>query len=74
MYGPLVREGGLIALHDIVPDFLTRYGTQTSSNVGQVPHFWSELKPALADWQEFIEDPDQDGYGIGLIRVPGKAT
>jgi len=36
MYGPLVRKGGIIAFHDIVP---SRY-----ENVGGVPKFWSRDK------------------------------
>ena len=38
MYGPLVRPGGIVAFHDIVPDFRTRYGTSTVADVGQVPN------------------------------------
>lgn len=68
-YGPLVRPGGIIAFHDIVPDFWTRYGKKTASNVGEVPRFWSELKETVDEWEELIEDPEQDGYGIGVVRV-----
>jgi cephalosporin hydroxylase len=72
MYSPLVRGGGLIALHDVVPDFRTRFGVQTVVDVGGVPQFWEELKSSLPGdaVEEIIEDPDQDGYGIGLVRVP----
>lgn len=69
MYAPLVRSGGIIAFHDIVPDFNTRFGTKTPCDVGEVPRFWSELKPTISDWTEFIECAEQDGYGIGVIRV-----
>jgi cephalosporin hydroxylase len=31
MYSPLVRKGGIIAFHDIIPDYYTRYGIKTSS-------------------------------------------
>ncbi len=37
MYGPFVRSGGIIAFHDIVPDFRTRFGARTDADVGQVP-------------------------------------
>jgi cephalosporin hydroxylase len=71
MYSPLVASGGLIALHDVVPDFRTRFGVQTVVDVGGVPRFWKELKSSLPGdaVEEIIEDPDQDGYGIGLVRV-----
>ena len=69
MYGPLVRPGGIIAFHDICPDFRTRHGIKTSSDVGEVPRFWCELKQRGVDWTEFVEDPEQDGYGIGIVRV-----
>jgi len=70
MYSPLVRSRGMIALHDVVPDFLTRFGRKTGSDVGEVPRHWSELKQVLPNIVELIEDPDQDGYGIEMIRVP----
>ena len=59
MYGALVRPGGLIAFHDIVPTTLEDVG---------VPAFWSELRVAH-DTEEFRK-PDRDaGKGIGLLRV-----
>lgn len=70
MYSPLVRQGGIIAFHDIVPDFKTRYGIETPSDVGQVPAFWEALKRQHSAAQEFIEDAAQDGYGIGVLRQP----
>ncbi len=70
MYAPLVRPGGMIAFHDIVPDFRTRYGVATPRDVGEVPRFWSELKTdPPGRLEELIEDPDQDGYGIGILWV-----
>jgi predicted O-methyltransferase YrrM len=71
MYAPLVRPGGIVALHDIVPDFKTRYGTPTASDVGEVPAFWAELKASGYATEELIEDPQQDGMGIGVIRWQG---
>lgn len=67
MYAPLVREGGIVAFHDIVPDFKTRYGIVTGADVGQVPEFWANLKSKYQNAREWIEDPSQDGYGIGVI-------
>lgn len=66
-YGPLVRPGGLIVFHDIVPDSQTRHGIRTSSDVGEVPKFWQELRPSHAHTEEIVEDYEQDGFGIGVL-------
>jgi predicted O-methyltransferase YrrM len=71
MYAPLVRHGGVIAFHDIAPDFKTRHGIITSSDVGDVPTFWAELKRRGYAAEELIEHPEQDGMGIGVIRWQG---
>ncbi|MEX2514713.1 MAG: class I SAM-dependent methyltransferase [Candidatus Paceibacterota bacterium] len=60
MYSSLVKEGGLIAFHDIVDG--------PKENVGGVPRFWQEVKNEHK-YEEFIEDPLQGGYGIGLIKI-----
>jgi len=76
MYGPLVRPGGLIALHDIVADHRSRFGTATASDTGGVPIFWRELT-TRGDFatQELIEDCGQDGYGLGVLRwKPARAA
>jgi predicted O-methyltransferase YrrM len=72
MYAPLVRAGGLVAFHDIVMDNRTRHGTSTGGDVGEVPRFWGELKAKGYATEEFVENPDQDGMGIGLIHWDGK--
>lgn len=68
LYSGLVRQGGIIAFHDIVTDYRTRYGIATVSSPcsGEVPRFWSLVK---SKWRgrEFVESRDQDGYGIGAI-------
>jgi predicted O-methyltransferase YrrM len=61
LYGPLVRPGGLIAFHDTVP--------HSEGLGGEVPRFWAEVKAKYAG-VDFIETPGQDGFGIGVIRVP----
>jgi predicted O-methyltransferase YrrM len=61
MYGPLVRAGGFIAFHDIVPG--------SPDRVGGVPEFWAAIKN-LYEHREFVEDWDQGGFGIGVVRVP----
>jgi len=65
-YSPLVRKGGLITFHDIVPDYRTRYGIQTSSYTGDVPKFWNEIKHEYRHF-EIVNDPNQDGNGIGVL-------
>jgi predicted O-methyltransferase YrrM len=57
-YAPLVRPGGLIAIHDIVPGPVEA--------VGDVPRFWREIR--THDSEEIVERWDQGGYGIGLLR------
>jgi predicted O-methyltransferase YrrM len=67
-YGRLVRSGGIVALHDVNEDFRTRDGVETPSISGEVPRFWRELKERYRT-QELIADPEQDGFGIGLVYV-----
>lgn len=71
LYSPLVRAGGLIVFHDIVPDYKTRYGIETNSYVGGVPQFWKEIKSAHERVEEIVEDYEQDGYGIGILHWRG---
>ena len=70
LYAPLVRAGGLVAFHDIVPDFKTRHGIVTPADVGEVPAFWQDLKRRSAGTRELIEEPGQDGFGIGVVGWP----
>lgn len=68
-YAPFVRSGGLVAFHDIVPDYRTRFGRDTGRWAGEVPQLWQELRPTFAQTWEFVADPNQDGLGIGVGRV-----
>ncbi len=61
MYGPLVRSGGLVAFHDIVPGL--------PQHVGGVPEFWRSLRDGRQT-EEIVESWEQGGYGIGLLHVP----
>ena len=70
-YSPYVRTGGCIIFHDIVEDFKTRYGTETQSYTGGVPKFWREIKNTHDSTQELIDDPEQDGFGIGILFWQG---
>jgi cephalosporin hydroxylase len=62
-YGRLVRDGGLIALHDIVPG--------PEELVGGVPKYWEELRAASTRTTELVERREQGGYGIGVVFVGG---
>lgn len=66
MYRHLVRENGKILFHDIVQDHKIRYGRETDHWAGGVPILWQELK-RFYPHQEFVEDPEQDGLGIGML-------
>ena len=59
MYSPLVRKGGLVAFHDIVPG--------PAEFVGGVPEFWQRVR--AADSLELVEDWRQGGCGIGVLRL-----
>jgi predicted O-methyltransferase YrrM len=67
LYSQLVRDGGLIMFHDIVPDHRSRYGRPTPRFAGDVPQFWNQLKPHYRH-REFIRDPDQDALGLGILH------
>ena len=60
-YKEFVRPGGLIGFHDIVES--------QPLPINQVYHLWKRLKP-LARVDEFVNDPGQRGFGIGLLHVP----
>lgn len=70
-YRGFVREGGLVVFHDIVPDYKTRYGRYTPVWAGEVPLFWDKIKSAYS-FREFINDPNQDAFGIGAIYYDSK--
>lgn len=67
-YKDLVREGGLIAFHDIVSDTATREGTAPQDNcyAGGVHKYWAEIKDQYSH-KEFVESWNQSGFGIGVI-------
>jgi predicted O-methyltransferase YrrM len=58
-YGPLVRQGGIIAFHDIAD--------HPSGRGGDVPKLWRELQTGRST-RELIADRTK-GYGIGVIYV-----
>jgi cephalosporin hydroxylase len=58
MYSPLVKLGGIIAFHDIVPGH--------PDLVGGVERFWNENKTNYR-YCELIEAPQQPWGGIGVL-------
>lgn len=60
-YKEFVRPGGLIGFHDIVE--------KQPLTINQVFHLWKRLKQ-VATVEEFVNDPNQCGFGIGLLHVP----
>jgi len=59
-YKDLVRSGGIIAFHDILKN------QPVEGN--QVYYFWETIKMQYS-YQEFIDDPKQCGFGIGILFV-----
>jgi predicted O-methyltransferase YrrM len=74
MYSPFVREGGIVAFHDIVPDARSRDGVASAADSGQVPTFWRQIRSRGFASHEIVDDPDQDGFGIGVLRAPAVAN
>jgi len=62
MYEPFVKDGGMIVLHDIVPH-------RQEHGCG-VDRYWNEIKEKK-EYQEFVENPDQQWAGLGLIIKGG---
>jgi cephalosporin hydroxylase len=60
MYSPLVRHGGIVALHDIVD-----HPPETRCEVGK---FWRELK-ASYEYMEIVHDCNQKWAGIGVLFI-----
>lgn len=65
MYSGLVRRGGLILFHDIVP--------ASTAHGCDVARFWQEIKQGQS-CEEFVENWKQNWGGIGVIRYPGSTS
>lgn len=63
-YHHLVKPGGIIAFHDIVEN--------QPIETNQVYYFWQRLKKEVPVTQEFINNNQQCGFGIGIVRVPSE--
>jgi predicted O-methyltransferase YrrM len=61
MYLPLVRNGGIVAFHDIVPG--------PPEAVGDVPSFWRDIR--TSESVEIVADWQQRSFGIGVLPVCG---
>jgi hypothetical protein len=59
-YREFVRPGGLIAFHDIVEN--------QPLDINQVNRLWRKLRDTPGA-EELINDRNQCGFGIGVIRV-----
>lgn len=70
MYGRLVRTGGVIALHDIVPAGPDGPRPRNFDDLrgGDVPRLWGELRGQYGV-TEFVDDWDSGRFGIGAIVV-----
>jgi cephalosporin hydroxylase len=60
-YREFVRPGGIIAFHDIVE--------KQPFETNQVHQFWQQVKHD-APHEEHIDNPDQCGFGIGILKIP----
>jgi predicted O-methyltransferase YrrM len=58
MYSPLVRDGGMIAFHDVAQD----------SPTIKVRRFWNEIKSSFVH-KEFIDRSDGRALGVGILWV-----
>jgi cephalosporin hydroxylase len=66
-YRGFVRDGGLIAFHDICEV------RDRKPYSGDVPTFWRLLRP-LYESHEFVDSENQDGLGIGVIRYDARRS
>jgi predicted O-methyltransferase YrrM len=75
-YKHFVRDGGIIAFHDIVQDHLTKFKRDPASwegaSSGEVYLFWQRLKHLYEKTREFVIDYEQDGCGIGALLYSSK--
>lgn len=65
LYSSLVRPGGVIAFHDIVP---VAEGDK-HHDAGSVPEFWREVKAHYPSTDEIIDDASQSGCGVGVLYL-----
>lgn len=66
LYKRFCGPKSIACFHDIIPDYGVTKNIKTEACTGEVYKFWAELK-AKHEHKEFVEDYDQNGFGIGLI-------
>ena len=67
LYGPFVRNPGIIAFHDINRDH-RHLGINCVEDSGEVYQLWDEIKNNYRH-EEFVADRRQSGYGIGVLFI-----
>ena len=65
LYAPLVRQGGIVALHDVAK--------HPAGHNCDVDRFWAELKVKYRTF-EFIENTNQGWAGIGVVFIDSLVT
>ena len=65
LYAPLLAPGGMIVMHDILPN---RFDAEID-----VAPFWQEVKARYPVTREIVEDEGQGVFGIGLVFPDGAA-
>ncbi len=71
MYGGLVRDGGVIAFHDIIPPAAD--ADACASRIfqsGEVHRFWREIRQAYPS-EELVENWERGAFGIGVLEAWG---
>ena len=63
MYSNLVRQEGIIAFHDIVPNLTNHEDASTI----EVPRFWKEVK-MTNEYEEIISKTGNSWMGIGVLK------
>ena len=66
LYKRFCGPKSIACFHDIIPDYGVTRNIQTEACTGEVYKFWAELKEQY-EHLEFVEDHDQNGFGIGVI-------
>jgi len=78
-YSEMVRDGGLIAFHDIMPDAYPQRDMSAPGSrvtmppqagvawVGDVPRVWSALSTVF-EHETYVANPHQHGFGIGVLE------
>lgn len=68
-YSPLVRPGGLIAIHDVAPPRPGAGPRAEESNLlgGEVPRFWGEIRDRYRTAS--FEFSELGYFGVGIVRV-----